>query len=59
MKAAGFYVKDLGFKIDDKAPSMISLIGKNINLFIDRGPALGPVLDVTVKNAQNPKAMLS
>jgi len=29
---------------------MIGLHGNHINLFIERGPALGPVLEVTVDN---------
>jgi beta-lactam-binding protein with PASTA domain len=59
IKAAGFYVKELGFKITEKAPNMISLHGKHINLFIEKGPALGPVLEVTVKNVQKAKAKLT
>jgi hypothetical protein len=58
MKAANFYVKELGFKITNKTPNMVSLHGKNINLFIERGPALGPVLEVTVKNVCKAKARL-
>ena len=58
IKAASFYVKELGFKVTDKAPNMISLHGKNINLFIERGPALGPVLEVTVNNVQKAKTNL-
>lgn len=58
MKAARFYVKELGFKITDKTSNMVSLHGKNINLFIERGPALGPVLEVTVKSVQKAKANL-
>jgi predicted enzyme related to lactoylglutathione lyase len=50
MKAADFYVKELGFEITDKNPKMIGLHGENINLFIEPGPALGPVFEVTVKN---------
>jgi hypothetical protein len=50
MKAAEFYVKELGFGITDKKSNLVSLRGKNINLFIERGPALGPVLEVTVKS---------
>lgn len=37
---------------------MIGLHGKNINLFIEPGPALGPVLEVTVKNVAKTKANL-
>jgi predicted enzyme related to lactoylglutathione lyase len=58
-KAARFYVQELGFEITEKAPKMISLHGKNINLFIERGPALGPVLEVTVRNVQRAKAKLT
>jgi hypothetical protein len=58
MKAANFYVQELGFEITERAPNMISLHGKNINLFIERGPALGPVLEVTVKSVKDAKANL-
>jgi beta-lactam-binding protein with PASTA domain len=58
MKAANFYVKELGFEITDKKSNMISLHGNNINLFIERGPALGPVLEVTVKSVPEAKARL-
>jgi predicted enzyme related to lactoylglutathione lyase len=58
MKAASFYVQELGFEITDKTAKMISLHGKNINLFIERGPALGPVFEVTVKSVEAAKANL-
>jgi predicted enzyme related to lactoylglutathione lyase len=58
MKAASFYVEALGFEITGKEANMISLHGRNINLFIERGPALGPVLEVTVKNVEKTKANL-
>jgi beta-lactam-binding protein with PASTA domain len=58
MKAANFYVKELGFAITEETENMISLRGKNINLFIERGPALGPVLEVTVKSVPKAKARL-
>jgi hypothetical protein len=57
-KAANFYVRELAFAITGKTENMISLHGKNINLFIERGPALGPVLEVTVKSVQKAKASL-
>jgi hypothetical protein len=57
-KAAKFYVKELGFEITDKKPNMISLHGSNINFFIERGPALGPVFEVTVKSVKKAKARL-
>lgn len=47
--AAAFYVEQLGFTITGEDP-MISLHGPNINLFIEQGPPLGPVLEVTVRN---------
>ncbi len=47
-KAARFYVEHLGFEITDENPALISIHGKHINLFIERGPAMGPVLEVRV-----------
>jgi len=49
-QAAAFYVDQLGFTVTGTDPNMISLHGKHINLFIERGSALGPVLEVTVPN---------
>jgi catechol 2,3-dioxygenase-like lactoylglutathione lyase family enzyme len=57
-KAARFYVKELGFEITDKKPNLVSLHGEHINFFIERGPALGPVLEVTVKSVKEAKARL-
>jgi hypothetical protein len=37
---------------------MIGLHGNHINLFIERSPALGPVLEVTVENAREASARL-
>jgi beta-lactam-binding protein with PASTA domain len=37
---------------------MISLHGEHINLFIEQGPALGPVLEVTVANVEEAKTRL-
>ena len=56
--AASFYVEQLGFEITGTSPDMISLHGKHINLFIERGPALGPVLEVTVDNVEEAKLRL-
>jgi len=55
--AAAFYVEQLGFEVTGETP-MLSLHGKNINLFIERGPALGPVLEVTVENIEDAKRRL-
>ena len=59
MKAARFYVKELGFEITGERENMVDLHGENINLFIERGPDLGgPVLEVTVKNVAEARANL-
>jgi catechol 2,3-dioxygenase-like lactoylglutathione lyase family enzyme len=56
--AALFYVNQLGFEITDETPNMISLHGDHINFFIERGPALGTVLEVTVGNVEEAKVRL-
>jgi len=56
--AAAFYVEQLGFEITGQTPQMISLHGNHINLFIERGPKLGPVLEVTVKDVKEAKRRL-
>ncbi len=58
-KAAAFYVKALGFQITDDNPNMIGLHGDHINLFIEPGPKLGPVLEVKVENVEAAKASLT
>ena len=57
--AASFYVNQLGFEVTGEQPNMISLHGEHINLFIERGPALGPVLEVTVANIEEAKLRLA
>ena len=57
--AAQFYVNSLGFKITEESPNLIGLHGKNINLFIERGPSLGPVLEVTVSDIEMAKGQLT
>jgi catechol 2,3-dioxygenase-like lactoylglutathione lyase family enzyme len=57
-QAAAFYVKELGFEITGETSNMISLHGDHINLFIERGPALGAVLEVTVADVEEAKARL-
>jgi predicted enzyme related to lactoylglutathione lyase len=57
-QAAAFYVDQLGFTVTDTDPNMISLHGKNINLFIEKGPALGPVLEITVANVAEARQRL-
>jgi hypothetical protein len=56
--AAIFYVSQLGFEITDEAPNMISLHGEHINFFIEQGPPLGPVLEVTVDDVEQAKLRL-
>ena len=58
LKAASFYVEQLGFEITGETPNMVSLHGKHFNLFIERGPVLGGVLEVTVDNVETAKARL-
>jgi hypothetical protein len=57
--AANFYTSELGFVINEDTPNLISLHGNHINLFIERGPALGPVLEVTVDDVEAAKARLA
>jgi len=57
-EAALFYVNQLGFAVTDEGPNMISLHGPHINLFIEQGPALGPVLEVTVDSVEEAKSRL-
>jgi catechol 2,3-dioxygenase-like lactoylglutathione lyase family enzyme len=57
-KAAAFYVSALGFTVTEETPNMISLHGNHINFFIERGPALGPVMEVTVDDVNAAKARL-
>jgi predicted enzyme related to lactoylglutathione lyase len=56
--AASFYVEQLGFAITGETPEMISLHGNHINLFIEFGPKLGPVLEVSVGDVEEAKKRL-
>jgi len=58
-EAARFYVEQLGFAITEETPDLISLRGNHMNMFIERGPALGPVFEVTVDNVEDAKARLT
>ncbi len=55
---AAFYVKHLGFAITGEHDRWIDLRGNHINLFIEEGPSLGPVLEVTVDNVEKAKQRL-
>jgi hypothetical protein len=56
--AASFYVDNLGFEITEESTSMVSLQGEHINLFIERGPTLGPVLEVDEDEPEFPRCYL-
>jgi len=56
--AAQFYVSQLGFEITAESATQVSLHGKNINMFIERGPDLGPVFEVTVDDVAAAKRRL-
>jgi catechol 2,3-dioxygenase-like lactoylglutathione lyase family enzyme len=56
--ASAFYVQELGFRITAETPRLISVHGSHINLFIEQGPALGPVLELTVPNVEEAKRRL-
>jgi predicted enzyme related to lactoylglutathione lyase len=50
--AASFYVDNLGFEITEESINLVSLHGKNINMFIERGPTLGPVFEIAVDDLE-------
>ena len=56
--AAAFYVDSLGFEVTGEEPNMVCLKGRNINLFIEQGLPLGPVLEVTVDSVEAAKRRL-
>jgi len=56
--AAAFYAEQLGFKVTEETPQMISIHGDHINLFIEKGPAHTGVLEVTVDNVEEAKRRL-
>jgi len=63
-KAAKFYVDNLGFEITDEKEDpqrhthIISLEGDQINLFIDKGEPLGPVMEIKVDDIEAAKSHL-
>jgi len=56
--AARFYAEQFGFAITAEKP-MLSMHGDNINFFIEQGPPLGPVLEVTVDDVDRAKKRLT
>lgn len=57
--AAAFYITQLGFAITSESDELIAMSGPHINLYIERGPALGPVLEVTVKSVEEARERLA
>jgi predicted enzyme related to lactoylglutathione lyase len=55
---AAFYVKQLGFTITGEHDRWIDLHGNHVNMFIEEGPALGPVFEVTVNDVEEAKQRL-
>jgi predicted enzyme related to lactoylglutathione lyase len=58
-RAATFYTTQLEFEITDSRPDLISLRGPHLNLFIERGPKLGPVLEIFVADVEAAKQRLT
>ena len=56
--AALFYVDQLGFEVTDLTPTMVSLHGQQINLFIEQGVPIGPVLEIAVRNVEETRRRL-
>lgn len=56
--AAAFYVENLGFEVTAEEDGIISLHGRHIDLFIEQGPLIGPVLQVTVDSVAAAKRRL-
>lgn len=57
--AALFYVEQLGFAITDETSDLVCLSGPSINLYIERGRPLGPVMEVMVDDVEAAKRRLA
>ena len=57
-QVARFYVEHPGFEITGETPQMISLEGARLNMYIEKGPALGPVFEITVADVEEAKVRL-
>ena len=57
-KTVRFYVDQLGFAITEETADLVALEGPNINLYIERGAKLGPILEVTVNDVDEAKKRL-
>jgi len=56
--AAEFYRRALGLEITEQGADLIGLRGPRLNLFIERGPSLGPVLEIIVDDFAATRAIL-
>jgi catechol 2,3-dioxygenase-like lactoylglutathione lyase family enzyme len=57
-QAAAFYIDHLGFTITGESPNLLHLEGPCINLYIEGGPKLGPILEVMVADGAEAKQRL-
>ena len=57
-KAAEFYERALGLQITQSDPNLVGLKGPHLNLYLERGPKLGPVLEIFVADVAAAKADL-
>ena len=57
-RAAAFYAGELGLEITGANSGLMELRGPHINLFIERGPKLGPVLEIYVEDVEAAKRRL-
>jgi predicted enzyme related to lactoylglutathione lyase len=57
-QAAAFYVAELGLEITGSHSGLIELRGPHINIFIEHGPKLGPVLEIFVEDVEAMKRRL-
>jgi catechol 2,3-dioxygenase-like lactoylglutathione lyase family enzyme len=53
-----FYTEKLGFAVTAETPTLISVHGQSINLFIEQGPAIGPILEVFVDDVDAARKQL-
>jgi len=57
-QAAQFYKRTLGLQVTEDRADLVSLRGPHLNLFLERGPKLGPVLEVFVDDVAAAKSAL-
>jgi catechol 2,3-dioxygenase-like lactoylglutathione lyase family enzyme len=57
-RAVAFYTEKLGFAVTAETPTLITVHGQSINLFIEQGPAIGPILEVFVDDVDAARKQL-